>query len=332
MCQAASLTWWWHKSIIDLHKLGFIPYLNQTNARNTVNKASDMKTNLPSKSLFAVVLTLTTLAFVATTPLNAAGRKKNPTSKLYVADTEGTSEIDTGEKIAELNKRSVYSAEGTVIETKADSTNAMVFSNGTGIHFDADTRLEIQKFVQEPFTPNRSDMEVEPSISNTRTFLPRGTVGLCTSKMVAGSTMRYATPNASIRINARKAVIQSSNEGTTVSVMEGEVTVQAGDNDAGGYVVKPGQQAFMPSGGGPVQVMDIPQDQLAALDDKVTMACMARKTVYFEAKDKADNLEFGSEDDVTAFDTDEQEIVAIETTPAAKPAAESTVSAANFSS
>lgn len=282
-----------------------------------------MKTKQPSKSLIAAVLITTTLAFVVSTPLQAAGRNKNPTSKVYVADVEGTAEIDTGEKIAQLNKRSVYSAQGTVIETKADSTNAMVFSNGTGIHFDSDTRLEINKFVQEPFTPNRSDMEVEPSISTTRTFLPRGTVGLCTSKMVAGSTMRYATPNATIRINARKAVIQSSNEGTTVSVLEGEVTVQGGENDAGGYLVKPGQQAFIPTGGGPIQVADITSNQMAALDDKVTMACMARKTVYFEAKDKADNS--------TAFDSEEeQEIVAVETTPAEKPASEYTISAASF--
>ena len=136
--------------------------------------------NQPSKSLFAVVLTITTLAFAFSTPLNAAGRKKNPTSRFYVADTHGISEINTGEKIVELNKSSVYIAQGTVIETKADSTNAIVFSNGTGIHFDADTRLEINKFMQEPFTPNRSDMEVEPSISKTNAFLTRGLVGLCT--------------------------------------------------------------------------------------------------------------------------------------------------------
>jgi len=277
----------------------------------------------PSKSLFAVVLTITTLAFVVSTSLNAAGQKKNPTSKLFVVDTEGTSEINTGEKILELDKSSVYTAQGTVVETKADSTNAMVFSNGTGIHFDPDTRLEIKKFVQEPFTPNRSDMDLEPSISKTSTFLPRGSVGLCTSKMVAGSTMNVATPSANIRINARKAVIQSSNEGTTVSVLEGEVTVQGDENDAGGYVVKPGQQAFIPSGGGPVQVADISNNQMAALDDKVSMACKARKTVYFDTKDSADNL--------TAFGSEEvQEIVAIKTTSAEAPAQEFTVSAASL--
>lgn len=286
-----------------------------------------------TKSSFAVILIAITLGLVATTPLHAAGRKKNPTSKIYVADVEGTAEIDTGEKIAELNRRSVYTAEGTVIETKTDSTNAMVFSNGTGIHFDSDTRLEIEKFVQEPFTPNRSDMEVEPSISTTRTFLPRGTVGLCTSKMVAGSTMRYATPHANIRVNARKVVIQASNEGTMVSLLEGEVTVQAGENDAGGYVIKPGQQAFIPAGGGPVQVADFSSEQRATLDDKVTMACMARKTVYFEAKDKTEDGLSGEDGDiVTAFDDteDEQEIVAIETTPAAPPDQNFTVSPASL--
>jgi len=69
----------------------------------------------------------------------------------------------------------------------------MVYSNGTGIYFDPDTRMEIRKFVQEPFTPNRADMETEPSISQTQTFLSRGLVGLCTSRLVAGSSMVYQT-------------------------------------------------------------------------------------------------------------------------------------------
>src|SRR5690606_1901409 len=115
-------------------------------------------------------------------------------------------QIDTGETIDPLTKRSVYTAQGTVIETKSNASNSMVFSNGTGVYFDPETRLEVRKFVQEPFTPNRRDMEIEPSISNTQNFLPRGTVGICTSKLVAGSTMRYNTPHANIRIKGRKVV------------------------------------------------------------------------------------------------------------------------------
>lgn len=293
-----------------------------------------MKINPHLPRFSTVVIATITFSFLAASPLSAAGRKKNPTSKIFVADVEGTAQIDTGETIDSLTKRSVYTAQGTVIETQEDSTNAMVFSNGTGIYFDPETRLEVNKFVQEPFSPNRTDMEVEPSISTTRSFLPRGVVGICTSKLVAGSTMRYSTPHAAIRIKGRRVVIQTNNAGTRVSLIEGEVTVQAGQNDAGGQVITPGQQAFIPAGGGPMEISNITNDQMANLDDKVTMACMARKTVYFEVRDnKVDDQLAPESEEITAFDEaeDEEEIVAVETTPGDIPV-EFTVSAANLTS
>src|SRR5665213_3370383 len=99
--------------------------------------------------------------------LLSAAPKKNPTSKFYVADVDGEAQIDTGDRVDDLNKKSVYNAEGTVIETKPKASNAMVFSNGTGIFFDEDTRVEVKHFEQEPFVPNRTDMDTEPSISQT---------------------------------------------------------------------------------------------------------------------------------------------------------------------
>lgn len=259
---------------------------------------------------------------------DAQGRKKNPTSKLYVADVSGDAQIDTGEMIDPLVKRSVYTAQGTVIETKADATNAVVLSNGAGLYFDPETRLEVRKFVQEPFTPNRRDMEVEPSISTTQAYLARGTIGLCLSKMVAGSTVRYATPHANIRINAQKIVIETNAEGTTISVLDGSATVQSGELDAGGQSIESGQQMFLPASGAPPQIHPIPQDQMKSLDDKVAIACMARKTVYFESGEK------DTDTDITAFDQsegDQDEIVAVETTPKDIPV-HMTVSPANLPS
>ena len=124
-----------------------------------------------------------------------ADAKKNPTSKFYVADVDGDAEIDTGDRVDDLTKSSVYNAEGTVVETKPNATNAMVFSNGTGIFFDQDTRVEVKQFDQEPFVPNRTDMDTEPSVSQTQAYVPRGTVGICTSQLVAGSSMNYQTPS-----------------------------------------------------------------------------------------------------------------------------------------
>lgn len=276
-------------------------------------------------------------AILMAAPLQGQGRKKNPTSKLFVADVEGEALIDTGETIDQLSKRTVYTAQGTVIETKEAAINAMVFSNGTGISLDPETRVEVRKFVQEPFTPNRTDMEVEPSISQTVLHVSRGTVGLCTSKLVAGSSMQYTTPNAAVRIKGGKVVIATGNQGTTVSLIDGEVTVQAGELDAGGQLLQPGFQAFIPAAGGPMQISRIPPEQLGALDDKVSMACMARKTVYFEAATrKESSQQAAGQDDITAFEGEgegdpDEEIVAIPTTPPDIPI-KFTVSPANLPS
>jgi hypothetical protein len=248
----------------------------------------------------------------------AQDNKKNPASKVYISDVSGEAQIDTGENIQDLNKRSVYSASGTVIETKKaereeDKTkiySTMVYSNGTGAFFDHDTRVEVKKFVQEPFTPNRTDMEVEPSISQTQAFVARGTVGLCTSKLVAGSNMTYRTPHGQINIRGRKVVIESGDRQTKISMIEGESTVRAGSLDMGGQTLHAGEQAIIRPGvaGGPgiIEISRIPPVEVGQLDDKVSMACMAKKTVYFEVKERQNSNEpageSGDSAPITAFD------------------------------
>ena len=244
-----------------------------------------------SRSLLArtAAVVLTVAGLIAPHAVSAAN-KNNPTSKFYVADVDGDAQIDTGDKVDDLTKKSVYNAEGTVVETKPTATNAMVFSNGTGVFFDEDTRLEVKKFEQEPFVPNRTDNDVEPSMSQTQNNLPRGTVGLCTSKLVAGSTMNYSTPLGSVNIRGGKVVVSTDNNSTTVSMIEGESTVNAGIVDTGGHPLKNGQQAIITPGanGGPpqIKIQDIPSNQRTALNQKVTMACNAKKTVYFDVQGK----------------------------------------------
>jgi hypothetical protein len=244
--------------------------------------------------------------------LTKAAGTHNPTSKFFVADVEGDAEIDTGEKVDDLNKQSVYNASGTVIETKTNAVNAMVFSNGTGIFFDQDTRVEMKRFEQEPFVPNRTDMDTEPSVSQTQAYLPRGTVGLCTSKLVAGSSMTYRTPIASVNIHGGKVVIQNENGVTKISMLEGDSTVNAGNVDMGGHTLHGGEQAIVTAGvgGGPpqVKIQDIPPADKDQLGGKVTMACTAKKTVYFEVRTRSANNGQTSDQGVTglAFGTGAQ--------------------------
>jgi hypothetical protein len=238
----------------------------------------------------AGILAVCLAGLTLTSVLHAQDRKNNPTSKFYVADLNGDALIDTGKTVDELVKKSVYNAEGTTIETKPKSNYAMVYSNGTGAYFDPDTKLDIKAFDQEPFRPNRDDMDIEPSISQTQAYLQRGTVGLCTSKMVAGSSMVYNTPQGSINVRGRKVVLEVSDKSTIVSMVEGDSTIQAGEMDAGGTTLHEGQQAIITRGapGQPptVVVQPIPSSQRSQIDDRVTAACVARRTVYFQAVGK----------------------------------------------
>jgi hypothetical protein len=220
----------------------------------------------------------------------AQGKRKNPTSKLYVTDANSqAAEINNGDKVDDLLNKSVHSADGAIIETKPDAKEtAIVLSNSTGVFFDPDTKVEMQRFMQEPFTPNRTDMDTEPSISQTQAMISRGSVGLCTPNMVAGSSMVYSTPQASVAIRGRKVVIQTSDNETVVSLLEGDVTVR-GDQFTGGETLKAGQQAVIrrtsPSAPPSITIRPIPENQMPALNDRVEAACTARQKVYFEQVD-----------------------------------------------
>ncbi|MBI5694111.1 MAG: hypothetical protein HZC55_28885 [Verrucomicrobia bacterium] len=303
------------------------------------------------------VLLLLLVATVCSVNLSAQDRKKgNPSSKVYVTDVSGEATIDTGEAIQDLVRRSVFSAQGTVIETRKPETGSdrgkyfstMVYSNGTGAFFDAGTRVEIRRFLQEPFTPNRNDLEVEPSISQTQAFVARGAIGLCTSKLVAGSNMTYATAHGSVNIRGRKVVIETNDDSTRISMLEGDATVRAGKLDSGGHVLRTGEQAIIrrdPQGqANQIEIRRIPPDEMPPLDDKVAIACMARKTVYFEVREKGDassDTAAGAGDGgtsgftpVTAFDGttsggSSREIVPVEILPTQLPV-EYTVSNASL--
>ncbi len=223
--------------------------------------------------------------------------KKTPTSKFYVADVKGFAEVNTGTKIEDLTEKSVFDAEGTIIETKADSTNAVVMSNGAGIYFAPDTRLAVKRFAQEPFSPNRTDLDSEPSVSQTRNVLARGAVGICTGKLVAGSSMVYDTLNTSLNIlsqSVQKIAIQSTDEGTTVTLFEGALTLR-GDNMAGGEPLKPGQQALVRSRGVGqppiITIRPIPSEMREGLEDMVNGACQARRKVYFDTVERQNTVE-----------------------------------------
>lgn len=260
------------------------------------------------------------------------GKKKGPTSKIYLAETKGESQIQNGDKIYTARQATAFDAPGTVIETNANSHNAFVYSNGTGLFVDQNTRVEIDRFSQEPFRPNRETAEAafEPSVSQSDVHVSHGAVGVCTSQLVSGSSMLYSTPQASVNIRGGKVSIETNAEETTIDLLDGDVTVRGGSKDIGGQVMRPGERAIVRPGpaGQPasITISRIPPEALQVSDDRVNVACNAKKTVTFELiASKAEQSPDAPSGEGAAGPTGgegagaEQELVAKPTVPSVTP-------------
>lgn len=258
------------------------------------------------RSRFFAPACLIAAAVLPFTASGATAKKTNPASKIYVADHSGESQIDTGQRIEALSKKSVYAAEGISVETKTNANDSLVFSNGTAIYVASETRFEVKKFLQEPFLPNRADLDAEPSISQTIVKITRGSIGICTSKLVAGSSMTYQTPHGTVNIRGRKVMIEVTDTETNVYLLEGDVTV-LGDASGTGQMLKPGQQAVVRKNASDaeavVSVQTIAEEQRVKIDENVSLACISRRTVFFDVVGRSDE--------------GDSEIQAVEVVPAA---------------
>jgi hypothetical protein len=284
------------------------------------------------------LLSLAVAASVGGTSSHAQNLTRNPTSKIYVADVEGESQVDAGKKISVLEKKAVYKGEGSTIETKPNSNASIVLSNGIGIYFDVATRTQIRGFMQAPFRPSRTDMDDEPSISRTEMYIDHGVVGVSTGKMAAGSTLLFESTLATADVHGRQVVFQIGDNVTTISLLLGDATVRAGSMDSS-HEVNGGQQVIVrpgrPGQANIVEIQAIPDGRLEGqrewLLERVLAADSARKLVYFEMQAVNE-----SGDRVSPFDGDSPpgtklDIVPIPVIPA-NPPVEPTVSAANLSS
>ena len=256
-----------------------------------LNSYPAMKT-IPLRLLLVGMLVL---AFASPSALaqRQLGKKKGPVSKLYVAETKGQTEIQNGDKIYTIRQATAFDAPGTVIETKAESHDTLVYSNGTGLFVGENTRVEINHFSQEPFRANRNQLDspYEPSVSQSDVFISRGAVGLCTNQLISGSAMLYSTPLAMINIRGGRLVIEAAATETIIDLLEGDLTVRHGPKDVSGQILRAGERATVRPAAGPgldpvITIEPIPRSALARDDDRTAMACNARKSVTFEAIEK----------------------------------------------
>lgn len=241
--------------------------------------------------LFVTLLAGTfTLASYAQQNLPPGG--KGPTSKIYLSESEGESAITSRGVSYTAQQAKSFDAPGTVIETKEKAHNAFVYSNGTGLFMEQNTRIQIDHFAQERFqpnSPNRANPEIEPSTSHSNVLVSRGIVGICTNQLATGTTMVYSTSLALVNIRRGRLSIETAPDETIIDLLEGDVTVRNGSQDKTGQILRPGERAVIHAGQpSTLTILPTPKEFQQPLDDRTNVACNAKKTVFFDANDAAD--------------------------------------------
>jgi hypothetical protein len=238
----------------------------------------------------------------------------SPTGKLFVADVQGAGEVESAGKTVPLSKRYLFTAPGAIVRVSpsADAKDpsppfsALVYSNGTGMYLGHNTRIEVKTFSQEPFLAGRTDLEIEPSISRTETILSVGMVGLCTNQLVAGSSMIYRTPHATVDVRGHRILIEVTDQFTRITVLEGESRVRGGSGgslEIAGHTLRTGERATIKAGSpgqtAAVEIEKISSEDMPELEAKVAIACLARRTVFFDV-DAANGQEIVATDVIPA--------------------------------
>lgn len=226
--------------------------------------------------------------------------RPNPTGKLYVAEVEGSVSVRNRDKIENLAKKTVHDAEGASLTTSSGGTAAVVLSNGVGLALDPATNVEIKRFVQEPFWPNRTDLESEPSVSHTSLLVTQGTLSLYTGKLSPGSTFNVSSPFGSVAIRGLRVSVEVNDNRMIVSLIEGDATAR-GAATVAGLSIPAGKRAIItrdPDGGpSSVVIEDIPAESRPQVENRINLAEMARKTVFFDS-----SRNDGGEETITAVE------------------------------
>jgi Uncharacterized protein conserved in bacteria len=195
--------------------------------------------------VFTLILVLLTASGASAAITN---RQNNLLGKFFVSSVEGEVMCVSDGRIFNLKKGDSIMARGTIIETKAKSNVTMVFSNGTGVYTDENTRFEIEKFDQEFFAPN-NNLKVEPSNSSTLVALSTGRVVISTPRLLSGTTMVYKTAHAAVGIRGEKILIEADEKQTHVAMIAGNATVNVRNPDGTfvsiGKRLVTGQEAFV---------------------------------------------------------------------------------------
>lgn len=170
--------------------------------------------------------------------------------KVQVGKTIGTVTIIDGKQQRQPLATGAFFQEGNRVETGANSTAELVFSNGSSLIVTPGTLLELRTFRQVPsadITDPYRNLEKDPSPSVTEIEITRGKVVGEVRKLNALSTYTIKTPAGLVRVKGTLFTVEyrATPDGMgrlLVNCIRGSVETTVFSSNAGAVLVNPGFQ------------------------------------------------------------------------------------------
>jgi len=173
---------------------------------------------------------------------------------LIVLDIKGEAEtfLPNGQLIQNKLTRGMIMSEGISLQTSQFSEVLILFSNGTTLTLEENSKLEILKFKQEPFLAddaNLEDSETEPSSSQLELNLPFGTFISQTKTLSKDSSYIINTPSGTVRVKGTQFQLGVDKTGSLkLDVSESTVSLTPPGQSKGILVSKGGGIDVNPTG------------------------------------------------------------------------------------
>ncbi len=134
------------------------------------------------------------------------GRAQEPVltrpGQMWLAEVTGDVEVAAGGKARKAKTDEAVKAE-SVVTTGRRALATLLLSNGTTLKLAPESELEIEEYLQAPYSGGgkAADLKEEPSVSRTRVTLRRGEVRVTVKPLKAarGSAFALALPAGTVR-------------------------------------------------------------------------------------------------------------------------------------
>ena len=113
---------------------------------------------------------------------------------------------------------------GATLQTGAKSSLFLVLSNGVAISLGPNTELKIEHYTQKPFSKKKESQQYEPSESQLKINLLKGSLCCAFEHLSPISEARIKTPNGELRIHNGNSILLTDTKQTQINMFSGTAT------------------------------------------------------------------------------------------------------------